>query len=518
MKNIPIRLNSASCSLKTTQIFFCMTFAIFCIATLARIYLYIFHKDLWLDEAALAVGIYNADFLDIIHGRLDFHQSAPLFFVLFIKILALLGLYNEYALYIIPLSASIITFILTYKQSQHISNDNILPFFCISILSFSYCSLYYSTEFKQYSIEMLITAVLNYAFLTNTFSLSKLKYIFCVIPLFSTSSIFIICSIFTTDIIINSKSLKQAINKIKNNSRYYILIFSFWLLYYAVYLCTPKDFMFSYWKNSFIPFNPFEWPAFFKNIAAPVWLGLTGEAILKVSHFYSGIILFSTVLGLLLLKMEHNKIFIYFLSQFLIIFIAAFKFYPLGHSGVIGARLMLFLLPSIVMCAAYTPYKIAMLFIKKDFYPAIKYLCILFSIVIILQNIIWAKNGVAHQQTSNLITTINSEITKKDALYIFQMSIPAYEYYSILNKKYNNYSILKRDKSLEKDYAGEIADNKKKLFILFSHHTWGTNLPHEIEVALRERSRTFRILKSKGAVLYIVEELDTFQSSDSTQK
>ncbi|RDU71633.1 hypothetical protein CQA66_05885 [Helicobacter aurati] len=85
------------------------------VAISVRIFQFIFHKDLWLDEAMLSATLYHKDFSEIFFSPLPHLQAAPLGFLAVTKLLCLLFGYSEYSLYFFPMLCGIASLILAFK-------------------------------------------------------------------------------------------------------------------------------------------------------------------------------------------------------------------------------------------------------------------------------------------------------------------------------------------------------------------------------------------------------------------
>ena len=92
--------------------FFCYILIAYCV--FIRCYLYIYHKDLWLDESAIADAIYEASWSDLLAGRLPRMQSCPLAFAVINKLLSYITSYSPYVLYFLPTVAGISIALLIY--------------------------------------------------------------------------------------------------------------------------------------------------------------------------------------------------------------------------------------------------------------------------------------------------------------------------------------------------------------------------------------------------------------------
>lgn len=125
-----------------------------------RLIQYVYNRSLWADEAVLALNIVNRSYGELTQP-LDYDQVAPIGFLWVEKFLVELLGNNEYSLRLFPLVAGIVSlFIFALIARRYLNNLGSI----IAILLFSSLSslVYYSTEVKQYSTDILITLLLCY--------------------------------------------------------------------------------------------------------------------------------------------------------------------------------------------------------------------------------------------------------------------------------------------------------------------------------------------------------------------
>jgi hypothetical protein len=123
-----------------------------------RLYFYILNRSLWLDEASLALNIVNRSFPDLFKP-LDYYQGAPLGFLFAQKTIGSLLGYKDYVLRFIPLIAGIASIFLMFIVSKKIGRQ-ISPYICLGLFVLSPRLIYYSSELKQYSTDVLATLLL----------------------------------------------------------------------------------------------------------------------------------------------------------------------------------------------------------------------------------------------------------------------------------------------------------------------------------------------------------------------
>lgn len=125
-----------------------------------RLRQYLANRSLWLDEAMLALNILNKNVAGLF-GKLDYEQGAPLGFLLLEKLAATLFGSGERALRLLPLLAGCAALILFYLLARQIlAPAGMLT--SLALFAFSPALIYYSSEVKQYSVDVLVALALLY--------------------------------------------------------------------------------------------------------------------------------------------------------------------------------------------------------------------------------------------------------------------------------------------------------------------------------------------------------------------
>lgn len=500
-------------SLSQRSVYFYLSCALLACGVAVRSYLWYYHKDLWLDEALLAVGISQSNFSSLLVGAIP-DQSAPLLFLISAKFLQLWGFFDEHSLYLLPTLCGTLTLLLTYKTAILIKGER-FAFLVVAIFSLSYAALYYSSEFKQYSCEMLIAIFYLYFFVTLRFCSGQtlnLKHacLFIFLLLMSSSSIFLFFSFIAAIIIYDYDSFTVIKKRIYAVFPVTITVLIFFAAYYFIFLNSNRQFMDEYWKKAFIPFNPLQWASFIKQTAFPVFFGLTGENIKGIGKYFSYALAFALPCGLYLLHRENIKAFYFIFFQFVIIFAAMFFCYPVGHSGYIGSRLVLFLLPSVaIVCGLFFEFiNVVLQRISNKFSSIAVAFSFLLALFVVFQNFSWAYRGMGHQQISKLITYIDTHYKSGDKVAVYVYA--PYKYYQDLNNVKIEPDVLYSKTPNIDEQISNILLSKNNIYILFSHYCKDCpGNPHYVE-ALEEKlnleKRAFTLTHGSGSMLYVIDK------------
>ena len=181
---------------------------------LFAIYKYYNCRSLWADEATFAQTILTRDFVGIMHGNFDYGQSGPLGFVLISKLCTIVFGHNEYALRLPSLFAYLCTIPLIYTICKNAFAVN-RPILSVVFITCINAFIYYSSEFKPYSFDVMFTFLSIFTY--HLFTKKKISawtafLLFSIYVWFSFGNLFIMGGICVFHLI---KLIKQTINEKK---------------------------------------------------------------------------------------------------------------------------------------------------------------------------------------------------------------------------------------------------------------------------------------------------------------
>ena len=446
---------------------------------IARIYFYVNHKDLWLDEASLAFSIYGVPLKDIFFQPLPNLQAAPLGFLLFSKGLGKIFGYSEYVLYFLPLMCGIGSLILSMLIGKKLAG-NFGGFIFLLLLVGSQNLLYYTTEIKQYGIEAFCSFLLLYLYVIANSTKGNPKsfvgfYIACMICIvFANTAIFIATAIGVGILYQNRNNLAAFL---KTNAVWILCVGIFFVLYYVLYLKFQRvDGFYTYWEKHFLPLSLNAYPEFIKEILSI----LSSFTPLRARYVWLYIIIW--LIGICIAFKERKDIFIICVTAIsLYILLSLFRIYPFGHHGVIGSRLSLYMSPIFYLPCCYT----IIFFSKRG--VILKFLAYIIVAFLCYKSILFYKhtypNGHYIQQTHTLITQANKNYTNDDIILVYDATNAAYKYYSLLDSSANPYTLFPDDlNELETTIKSTKA---KKIYLLGSHYPGGDWLNNLKDLSLR---------------------------------
>lgn len=529
MPSIPVTPHSK-------QIYFCGTkntidtyikigaLALLLLCILTRVFLYIFHKDLWLDEAMLFHAINETKWPDLLHGRLSHGQSAPLLFVLIHKlIISYLGTSVLY-LYTFPLLCSLLSVLGLFLLSRKVG-ESFYVFSVMLFLSISFTATYYSAEFKQYSTEMCISVILLYtatSLLNSTvqeFLSLKYFFLYCICVLCSSSAVLFIAGIFCAQFIIAWR--RKALLLFSKNTWKILLLLIFIILYYLFYLKSGDSAaMQSYWKRYYIPLG---WEPFID------YWKTTGLEIFK-ALFYSSKLTFLFVLGLgggsILLWHKKPEFFLLLSCPVLVTVTANFFFYPPGLEGAPrGGRLLLFLLPNALLVIgwfyAWVLKKFAALGgdgveVQKDVSwlpPHARQILLLCMLCVLVAGSLVANGCYLYsreyyvEQTDELTQILQANRTPDSLILVYNFARCAYRYYQRNEPKHRIEILPLRLEPLKARL--ERLPKNRRILLLFSHNRLlGTAGLGALEELFESQGREIVRIPAKDAMLYILPKVN----------
>lgn len=454
-----------------------IAYALVALGIVVRIYQYIFHKDLWPDEAMIAYSAYGISWGELFFQALPNLQSAPFLFLVVSKFLGSIFGYGEHTLYFLPCVFGIATLILALKIAKLLFGDKTIGFLAFIVLVCGSLGLiYYSAEFKQYGIEAFCGFLLVYFYLKNL-EFKKFIAISVLCFLSSHTGIFVAFACIAGYFYKTFSTPFSLKSWIKNNSAFILLsvfLAMLFIVYYFVYVrYQAVDGFYDYWKQWLIPLNPLELPNFFVKIL-PVYSGFTPFDKGSVIPLY----MLVSCIGLLWLWQNKRDIFIVCVAILAFyVGLSVCQIYPFGHGGIIGGRLSLFMSVFFyIMCASGVNYLYDRFSVK--WWRQSLIVCILglgiFGAYKNAQKFLPEHRHI--QQTHDFITKIAKEYHESrlsdsaKCVFVYSSAKPAFLYYSHIDNLTIPHKIFDKEFN-EQDSNVKFGDlSCQKIWILASHY------------------------------------------------
>jgi hypothetical protein len=458
---------------------------------------YWLNRSLWVDESMIALNIINKNAFELLNP-LDYNQVAPVLFLELEKFFSVIIPNTEYGLRLFPFISYLLSIFLYSKILILLfkNNGQKYIFFGLTFFLFNTMIIYYSSEVKQYMIDVFCVLSLYYFYLKNYQNSNNRNYLLIIIGIIS---IFLsnVTPIFLFSI--GFCMLYEYLIKKNENIYHLLIVFAFWVItfilfyFYFIYDHPTREAMIMFWQGSsaFMPNYPL-------NIDFYIFLILKSKMIFfnLLSYGYLGFVLLPIlyIYGIKkLLKSKNYKILILTgLPLFTHLILSSFKLYPFSQ------RLLLYNIPLLIIIITYG-YKY---FIEKNnklliYTKSISFFLLLFCLI----NLILSKYPFEKEEIKKSINYIEKNISIEDKVYVYYGAIHSYNYYSKIGEaKFTRQVIIgKSHRKNKNNYTKEINKLKGKVWILFSH-----NYENEKELILE-------FIKSKGGIK--IKQFETIDSS-----
>ncbi|NJO70711.1 MAG: glycosyltransferase family 39 protein [Oscillatoriales cyanobacterium RM1_1_9] len=126
---------------------------------LVRLMQYFGNRSLWFDEISLSLNIIRRSYGDLLNP-LDHNQAAPPGFLWIEKLATQVLGNNEYALRLFPLMSSLVALVCFYQLATRYSSK-LTALWAIALFSSLRYTVYYATEVKQYSSDVMVAVVFS---------------------------------------------------------------------------------------------------------------------------------------------------------------------------------------------------------------------------------------------------------------------------------------------------------------------------------------------------------------------
>ena len=403
------------------------------IGIILRLAQYLSNKSLWRDELFLALNLSERSIPDLFKP-LDYNQYAPAGFLIIQKIVISLFGTSELAFRFFPLICGIGSLFLFYKLSLKCLSKGAVPialgFFVVLVPL-----IYYSSETKQYSSDVLIALLLILLALkitSNDLNIFK-AFIYGIFGAtsvwFSHTAVFVLAGI-TLYIILNSILTKDW-KKVFNSLVFCLLwIISFFASYLITLIHTDvnkglKDL----------------WSSFYLSLPSNTWKNIYME-FLRFSTFNTPAIICLVVGAIILYKKNKNILFIITVPVFITFFASLLHKYPLFE------RFILFLIPFLILLIAE-----GIEWIRKKVSNISPILSVLVICLLFYKPLYFTKenftNPLTQEEMKPVLQYVKEHLKANDVIYISNPLQHAFKYYAPQYNICNNFLISTERKNLE---------------------------------------------------------------------
>lgn len=445
--------------------------AIVAVGIILRLRQYLANRSLWVDEAGLALNIVNRTFGGLTLP-LDYNQGAPIGFLFIEKLIILVLGNHDYILRLFPILSGVLSVCLMYLvASEHFGKSGL---FAALLFSISASMVYFSSELKQYSSDVMFALLLTYLGTlclkqeqaARNFILLGLVGIFSIWV--SHPAAFILAGIGL--LLLVEKLCQKAYSQVT----WTLGVGAVWgltfLMTYIVSLrhLIDNQFLKDYWQSHYMPLPPWAYPDWYKVVFTSLLTNISpnfGKAYLIWGCFVL------ILIGIASLFLRNWKIALLVTSPFLMASVAsAMQRYPLS------GRFMHFLFPFVALLIAEGLGRIYSISIKLNrqvaifVYGALVIVILWMPTTTALQNVLRPPMG---EDIKPVLAYIQSNVRENDTIYVHSGSVPPFKYYSSFYELKTDNILVPEKSGSVKRFLTDVEDLKgrTRVWFIFSHVT-----------------------------------------------
>lgn len=436
-----------------------------------RLGLYIDNRSFWIDESMLALNVVDRSFIGLLKP-LNYNQGAPLGFLLLLK--AALSLWGnwDYVLRLVPLVTGLGSIPVMYYVAKKY-DTGWAPYIAMGLFVFSTRHIYFSSELKQYSSDVLVALIVllvaEKCFQDS--SEGRALVVFGVVASlaiwFSHPALFVIMGVF----------LALGLSWIKlHNSRWLLRIIGMGgvfsgslLLLYLISLrhLAANTYLRDFWRDSFAPLPPWSAPGWYSRAFMDI---LAYPAGLPANAITVGLLL----LGIFTLGVKRWRLMVILVAPFMITLVAsAFRKYPFT------GRLVLFLIPFLLLLLAEGIEQVKGVLLKLN--RPVAFLATISLVVYFLydpamtayKNLQFPPRG---EDIKPVMAYVQRNRLNTDVIYVYYSADPAFKYYApFYGFDDDDYIVGIKSREDPDQYLDDIDRFKgnERVWIVLSHNcTW----------------------------------------------
>jgi len=388
---------------------------------------YFFNRSLWLDEAYFAVNVIDRTFLELFEAPLDYssHIMPPGFLVIAKLSITLFG-NSDFILRLFPFICGVLSLGLFYQLAKLCISARAVPV-ALFFFAVSDYLIYYSSEFKQYSSDvMIVIALFLLAFNLRSHTLTYTKlFLFAIAGVgavwFSHASVFILATI----------GIYLALPYLRNRQWQPLIslsvVYGVWLLNFAalyfliINVDTPTNqWLYHFWKEIYNAFMPLPFSA-----EGIQWLYDRFLLTMENPGSLDNVQVAGCVVIIGCITMLANRKGILFLLTLPVLIALVVSFF---ENYAFHTRLLLFLMPALYLIMAEG---IVQLQVKLLAYPQTSIITIAIQSILIVSLIDFPLHyRKVVQEIKPILKYIHENKKDKDTLYLYQRVEPAFRYYA----------------------------------------------------------------------------------------
>ncbi|MDR1120974.1 MAG: hypothetical protein LBM08_08655 [Dysgonamonadaceae bacterium] len=401
---------------------------------------FLYNRSLWIDEAWVALNLIHKNSLELLRP-LDYGQVAPVLFLQIEKLFSTLLPNVEYGFWIFPFICFFAALYFFYKIVKKNLPDSSEIVMALSLFVFNIPFIWYSSETKQYMVEVFVFLSMFY-FTQKDYQKVSNKYytlgIAGVLSVFlsnvapialSVCGIYLLYDYFSTK---REKAIKPL-----------LIVAASWLSAFLVYYFFfiykhPLDGMMKNWWSkcdAFPPLNPIEMVQFLYERFEVITFSLSsfnpkvGWCVYFL--FISGIIRLIWTKQIKLLIFTCVPILLHFILSIIELYPFVLYSYKSYHwATAFYLRLVLYILPCImIICSISFGFFVRFIFDRLKIKKLQPFLLIVIPVIFILSGSS-SKFKISRHEIKTSITYIQENIQKDENLYLTWQSAAAFKYYN----------------------------------------------------------------------------------------
>lgn len=479
----------------------CISLAVILIGVFLASYQFFYNRSLWHDEAALARNLVDLDLLSLLKP-LKHEQAAPIGFLIIEKLaLGLLGK-NEYALRLFPLLSFFVSIPLFYLFLTRLLVDRTVASISTAIFSINRNLLDYSSEVKQYSMDVAWTLMIGYLSVSLEWRTKSALWTYAAVGSLAVwfSNVSIIPLATSGLYVIYTEAYRR------RNYRVLVPILT-WLvsfgIYYAAFIRDHplKDYMIQYWQGSFLPLSFFTAEPF-------VFLAKATSQLYRLLGFGPlWPVSFAISLAALAFWVKHRKYSYLYICLFPVgahLILSGLKLYPFaGRFLLYVAPLTIFMFAS-GLCVLFE-------FVKKKI-AWLPRLAMIIPVLALFYPIV-LKFPIEKQEIKQSLDFIHENIRSDDSVYVYYGASHAFAFYektSRIGDIAKHPIIHGRWHGLENTpYDRELSDLRGRVWLLFSHvirpASGDSHERYMVDFLLRDGAELLAEQKFTGSSVYYLD-------------
>ena len=434
-----------------------------------RLRQYLVNRSFWADEASLAFNIVNRNYSELTN-LLDYQQAAPVGFLFIEKTFVRIFGNYDFVLRLFPLFSGILAIYLLYKIVRE--NIGFAGSYALGLFSISWGLVYYSSELKQYSSDVMIALLLVFLTLACiSENANKLNFVcLCLAGAIaiwvSHPSVFILVGVGIV-LVLENILRRRYVPWMWIFTIGFVFLGSFYLEYViSLRNIIEEGFLVEYWEKAYLPMPP--WNSFGWFVKMYRSFLATGLHIHKGMYFT--VLVFGFIGSLSLFMRKRNLSLLLLIPVLVTLIASALQLYPFMH------RFILFLLPFAMLLIAEGIRFLYSIVSKWNKMLAIivSSIPVAISLWLMVPVAFWIFLEPINTNFRTVVEYVAGKREPSDIVYVYHSSDPVFNYYAPLygldnGKIIVGFETTRRNLALRHFYNDvEMLSGNERVWFIFS--------------------------------------------------